>query len=71
MDLDKTRIYKMVSGSSTDWYFTPCTTASIILDKKEYGLLNKLSRAITGEMIKETCVPIHIDRLGNIISLES
>lgn len=71
MDLDKTRIYKMVSGSSTDWYFTPCTTASIILDKKEYGLLNKLSRALTGEMIKETCVPIHIDRLGNIISLES
>ena len=71
MDLDKTRIYKMVSGSSTDWYFTPCTTASIIWDKKEYGLLNKLSRALTGEMIKEMCVPIHIDRLGNIISLES
>ena len=68
--IDKTRIYKMVSGSGTDWYFTPCSSASTLLDKKEYGPLNKLARALTGEMIKETCVPIRVDRLGNIISLE-
>lgn len=28
---------------------------------------SKSSRALTGEMIKETCVPIKVDRLGNII----
>ena len=38
----------------------------------EYGLGSqgsKTPRAITGEMIKETCIPIKVDRLGNIIEL--
>ena len=30
---------------------------------------SKSPRAITGEMIKETCLPIKVDRLGNIIEL--
>ena len=38
----------------------------------EFGLgsqASKSPRAITGEMIKETCIPIKVDRLGNIIEL--
>lgn len=38
----------------------------------EFGVGSQCSknpRAITGEMIKETCVPIKVDRLGNIIEL--
>ena len=38
----------------------------------EFGIgsqCSKNSRAITGEMIKEICVPIRVDRLGNIIEL--
>lgn len=38
----------------------------------EFGVGSQASknpRAITGEMIKETCVPIKVDRLGNIIEL--
>lgn len=30
---------------------------------------SKSPRAITGEMIKETCIPIKVDRLGNIIEV--
>ena len=40
------------------------------LIQNEYGLgspQSKNQRAITGEMIKEICIPIQIDRLGNII----
>lgn len=36
----------------------------------EFGVGSQCSknpRAITGEMIKETCIPIKVDRLGNII----
>lgn len=36
----------------------------------EYGVgspKSKNERAITGEMIKEICIPIKVDRLGNII----
>lgn len=64
---DKTRIYRMVSGSGTDWYFNSVYIASVIWDKKEFGPLNKTARAITGEMIKDCCYPIKVDRLGNII----
>ena len=38
----------------------------------EFGVGSQSSknpRAITGEMIKETCIPIKVDRLGNIIEL--
>ena len=39
----------------------------------EFGVGSQASknpRAITGEMIKETCIPIKVDRLGNIKSVE-
>lgn len=38
----------------------------------EYGVgspQSKNQKSITGEMIKETCVPIKVDRLGNIIEI--
>lgn len=37
----------------------------------EFGIgspKSKNERAITGEMVKETCIPIKVDRLGNIIN---
>lgn len=71
VDLDKTRIYKMVSSTGVSCFFIPDAMASPIINKVEFSPLNKMERALTGEMIKEICVPIHIDRLGNIISLES
>lgn len=40
--------------------------------QNEFGLgspQSKNQRAITGEMIKELCVPIKVDRLGNIIKI--
>ena len=43
--------------------------ASPVVDKKEYGPSNKAERTITGEMIKAICVPIKVDRLGNIVQL--
>lgn len=30
---------------------------------------SKSPRATTGEMIKETCIPIKVDRLGNVIEI--
>lgn len=63
----KDRIYCMVSYSGTDCYFISNSIASPILNKVEYGPLNKVSRTPSGEMIKEICVPIKVDRLGNIL----
>jgi len=67
---NRENIYKMVSGSGTDWYFVPVNVASTIVNKVEYGLLNKISRTSSGDVIKETCIPINVDRLGKIISVK-
>lgn len=67
--IDKNRIYKMVSCSDYQCYFIGNTIASPIVNKYEFSPLNKAERAITGEMIKEKCIPIKIDRLGQIIKI--
>ncbi len=67
--IDRKRIYKMVSSSGNQCFFIGDKVAKSIVDKVEFTSLNKAERAITGEMIKETCIPIKVDRLGNIIEL--
>ena len=67
--VDKKRIYKMVSSSGTACFFVNGKVAKPIVDKVEFSPLNKAERAITGEMIKEICIPLKVDRLGNIIEL--
>ncbi len=67
--LQKDRIYKMVSCTGPQCYFFKMSVAAIIVDKTEFQRLNKMERAITGEMVKESCVPIRVDRLGRIIEI--
>ena len=64
--LDKERIYKMVSASGSQCFFVKNIVATPIVDKCEFSPLNKMERALSGEMIKEICVPLKVDRLGNI-----
>ena len=66
--LDKTRVYKMVSCTGNQCFFIQSYASNVIVDKYEYSALNKMERAITEEMIKEICIPIQVDRLGNIIT---
>ena len=67
--IDKKRIYKMVSSSGSQCFFVNEVVAKTLVDKVEFSSLNKAEKAITGEMIKEICVPRKVDRLGNIIEL--
>ena len=64
--LDKGRIYKMVSCTTSRSFYTLYNVADTIVDKVEFTSMNKMERALTGEMIKEVCIPIEVDRLGNI-----
>lgn len=65
--IDKSRVYKMVSCTRNEAHFVPEIVASPIIQTKELGSNNKAQSAWTGEMIKEICIPIKIDRLGNVI----
>ena len=67
MPMDKERIYKMVSATGTEVYFVPERIASVIQNKVEMGSLNKIGITFDGESIKSICIPIKVNRLGNII----
>ena len=58
----------MVSCTGKQCFFIPVYVAKAIWDKNEYLALNKIEKAITGEMIKEICIPIKVDRLGNLVT---
>ena len=68
LPLDRERIYKMVSCTGNECHFIPALVAYPILQVSELGSNNKSQRAWTGEMIKETCIPLKVDRLGNIVN---
>lgn len=67
--LDTTRIYKMVSATGNRSFFIPQQVANVIVPSVEFESLNKVERAITGEIIKNICVPLKVNRIGNICSI--
>lgn len=67
--LNKKRIYKMVSSTANNSFFIPYSAAKPIYDKLEFEAKNKMGRALTGEMIKDVCWKLEVDRLGNILKI--
>ncbi len=67
--VDRSRIYKAVSFTGNRFYAIPYNVARSIVDKTEYTQLNKVEFTDNKDSIKEICVPIKVDRLGNIIEL--
>jgi CRISPR-associated endonuclease Csn1 len=67
--VDKTRVYKVVSFTGNRLYVIPYSIAKTIVDKVEYTQLNKIEFSDKKDSVKEFCVPIKVDRLGNIIEL--
>ncbi|NDW19292.1 type II CRISPR RNA-guided endonuclease Cas9 [Dysgonomonas sp. 216] len=66
VEKNKDRIYKFVSCTGNEGHFIPYYIASAIVPTTELGANNKAQRSWTGEMIKEMCLKIEIDRLGKI-----
>ena len=69
--IDKDRIYKLVSFNGPQCFCILHRVATPIVNKVEFSSLNKMERAITGEMVKETCLPIAVDRIGNIVRIDT
>ncbi|MCQ2287165.1 MAG: type II CRISPR RNA-guided endonuclease Cas9, partial [Bacteroidales bacterium] len=66
-DYKPTNIYKVVSLDDENPNFILASIASMIIDKQEFTRHNKTSRSLDGRLIKNCCIPIKVDRLGNII----
>lgn len=70
LPIDKNRIYKMVSEGQGNCYFTPQAVASVIKNKVEFESQNKSMKTVDGAVfIQKVCIPISIDRLGNITAI--
>ncbi|MCF6366147.1 MAG: type II CRISPR RNA-guided endonuclease Cas9 [Bacteroidales bacterium] len=65
------RIYKMVSSSGSQCFFIKNEVANTINDKEkkryEFSSLNKMEKDIKGNMIKDICWKLKVNRLGEII----
>ena len=59
-------VYKMVSSSGSQCFFVCNNVSTPIVNKVEFSPLNKMERSTNGEMIKDVCIPLKVDRLGNI-----
>ena len=60
------RIYKVVSFTGNRLYAIPYTIAKSIVDKVEFTQLNKLEFSLDGFSIKDVCLKLEVDRIGNI-----
>ena len=69
--IDINRIYKVVSLDGENPNFIPVNVASMVVDSVEFTSHNKTSRSADGKLIKKTCIPIQVDRLGNIIAINN
>lgn len=64
--LNVNNIYKVVSFTGTQCFFVKQEVATPIVNKVEFSPLNKTEKSIDGIMIKEYCIKLKADRLGNI-----
>lgn len=69
-NIDYDRIYKMVSASGVQCQFIKNEVAIPIVDKEEFSNKNKMERSIDGLMIKNVCIKLEVDRLGEIINIK-
>lgn len=67
--IDNKRVFKVVSFTGSRLYALSFNVAKSIVDKIEYTQLNKIEFTDDKQSIKDGCVPIVVDRLGNIIEL--
>lgn len=70
-DYKSGEIYKVVSLDDENPNFILASIASMIIDKQEFTRHNKTSRSLDGRLIKNCCIPIKVDRLGNIIEINN
>lgn len=65
-EIHRDRIYKMVKASKKRCYFIPASIATPIIDNYELGDNNLAERSWTDEKIQEICLPLRVDRTGQL-----
>ncbi len=61
------RIYRFVKSVNKRFYFLPVNVANLIIEKTEFASQNCTEYTTESVIIKERCIKIKVDRLGNVI----
>ena len=59
-------IYKVVSFTSSQIFFIKHNVAVSIVNKNEFSTLNKMEKSIDDKMIKDTCIKLSVNRIGEL-----
>jgi len=59
-------VYKVVSFTGTQLFFIKHNVAVSIVNKNEFSTLNKMEKSIDDKMIKDSCIKILVNRIGNL-----
>lgn len=65
--IDNNNILKIVSFTGGRLYAVPYSLANVIVDKMEFTQLNKFEFMDDKRSVKEYCVPLNVNRLGEIL----
>ena len=68
-NIDKNRLFKMVKTTQNRASFIPVFIAHPIKKKVEFGSDNCMQVSEDGLTIMAHCVPVKLDRLGNILKV--
>lgn len=60
--------YRFISSTESSAYFLPINVSSVIAKGVEFESLNKTQRTDDKLMIKQCCIKVKVDRLGNIVN---
>jgi len=66
-EINNNNILKIVSFTGGRLYAVPYSLASVIVDKVEFTQLNKFEFTDDKRSVREFCIPLNINRLGEII----
>ncbi len=64
------QVYKMVSSSGAQCFFIKQNVSVPIWNKKEFSAANKTERSLEGIMIKEVCLKLTVNRIGEVIDIK-
>lgn len=68
--IKRRNIYKVVSFTGIQLHCLPLSVASTILNKVEFEAQNKMETTVDKQFsIKKVCIPLQVDRLGDIIKI--
>lgn len=65
------QLFRFISATKRQAFFLPVNVSSVIVEKREFGAINKIELNDNRLSIKQYCTKVKVDRLGNITNSQN